>query len=410
MARVVIIGASLAGTQAAQTMRRAGFEGDLVMIGDEPHLPYDRPPLSKNYLTDDEPDEEKLRLRAAADPEALGVDWRLGRSAVSLDPEAKTVTLDDGEELGYDGAIIATGASPRRLPGSDALAGVAELRTLDDARALRAALLDGPSRVAVCGAGFIGAEVAASVRQRGIDVTLIDAAPAPLDRVLDRSAGMAVADLHRSHGVDVRLGVGVERFEPASDDAARVGAVVLSDGLSVEADLVVVGIGVIPNTGWLDGSRLTVDNGIVVDETCLAAPGLVACGDVARWPNRRFGGRLMRIEQWDNAVDMGMYAGKRLLAELGHGDTTVEDLGVYEPVPWFWSDQYDRKIQLAGVTAERHEIVQGTIEEGRFVQAYADDHGLLIGALCWNRPRQAIVARQMIAGGETMEQARERLA
>ncbi len=410
MTRIVIVGASLAGTQAAQTIRRAGFEGDLVMVGDEPHYPYDRPPLSKNYLTDDEPDEAKLRLRAAADPDALGVEWRLGYRAVSMDTATRSITLDDGGEIAYDGAVIATGARPRRLPGTDpARAGLAELRTLDDARSLRTALDDGPSRVAVCGAGFIGAEVAASARERGIDVTLIDAAAAPLDRVLDHAAGMAVADLHRSHGVDVRLGTGVDRL--LGDDEGPVTGVALSDGTTVDAALVVVGIGVLPNTEWLEGSGVTVDNGIVADETCLAAPGVVVAGDVARWPNRRFGGQLMRVEQWDNAVDMGMYVGKRLLAELNDpAAPSLDELGVYEPVPWFWSDQYDRKIQLAGVTSPHHEVVQGSIEEGRFVQIYGDGDGKLTGALCWNRPRQAIVSRQLVAAGEDMDAARERLA
>ncbi|MGB5756762.1 MAG: FAD/NAD(P)-binding oxidoreductase, partial [Acidimicrobiales bacterium] len=164
---IVIAGASLAGTQAAQTIRRAGYDGRLVLIGDEPHYPYDRPPLSKSYLVDDEVDEERLRLRPTADPDALGIDWRLGNAAAALSTEARSVTLSDGETLDYDGLVIATGARPRRLPSGEHLLGIRELRTLDDARALRAALIGGPSQVVVCGAGFIGAEVAASARQRG---------------------------------------------------------------------------------------------------------------------------------------------------------------------------------------------------------------------------------------------------
>ncbi|MCL4153496.1 UNVERIFIED_CONTAM: hypothetical protein GTU68_005200 [Idotea baltica] len=396
-------------------MRRGGFDGDLVMVGDEPHYPYDRPPLSKNYLVDDEVDEERLRLRPTVDPEALGIDWRLGRAAVALDDQNSTVELDDGERLVYDGLIIATGARPRRLPGSDALpAGVCELRTLDDARALRAALSVPDARVVVCGAGFIGAEVAASARERGLQVTLIDAAASPLDRVLDVAAGMAVADLHRGHGVDVRLGVGVSGFE-ADDATGRVAGVTLSDGSTVPADVVVVGIGVIPNTEWLTGSGLVVgsspaDDGVLVDETCLAAPGIVAAGDVARWPNRRFGGRQMRVEQWDNAVEMGMYVGKRILSELGDSiDEEGQPIEPFQPVPWFWSDQYDRKIQLAGLTTDKVEIVQGSLAEQRFVQLYSDDQGLLAGALCWNRPRQAIQARQLVAAGTTMAEARQQL-
>ncbi|MGI9595975.1 MAG: NAD(P)/FAD-dependent oxidoreductase [Acidimicrobiales bacterium] len=408
--RIVIVGASLAGTQAAQTVRRAGYDGRLFMVGEEPHYPYDRPPLSKNYLTDADVDEERLRLRPTADPDALDIEWWLANPAVGLDVEARAVTLADGERLDYHGLVIATGARPRRLPGADDHPdGVVELRTLDDARALRAALEVAEARVVFCGAGFIGAEVAASARERGLDVTLIDAAPAPLDRVLDRAAGMAVADLHRSHGVEVRLEVGVAGFEAAAG-SNRIEAVVLGDGSTIAADLVVVGIGVVPNTEWLARSGLTIDNGVVADETCLAGPGIVVAGDVARWPNTRFGGGLMRVEQWDNAVEMGMYAGKRLLSEIGHGSAGEEQPEPFAPVPWFWSDQYDRKIQLAGLTTDRPEVVQGSIDEQRFVQIYLDADDLLAGALCWNRPRQAIVARQMIAAGESGDAARERLA
>lgn len=407
MTTIAIVGASLAGTQAAQVLRRAEYDGALVMVGEEPHYPYDRPPLSKNYLVDETVDEERLRLRPTLDPDALGIDWKLGGSATALDLDGSALTLDGGETVGFDGLVIATGARPRRLPDADEHPdGVLELRTLDDARAVRAALAAGPARVVVCGAGFIGAEVAASARSLGLAVTLVDVAAVPLDRVLDREAGMAVADLHRGHGVDVRLETGVAGFERRSDGSNQVAGVVLTDGSTVPADLVVVGIGVVPNTDWLTGSGLAVDNGVLVDETCLAAPGVVAAGDVARWPNQRFGGELMRVEQWDNAVDMGMYVGKRLLADLADEPAPAP----FQPVPWFWSDQYDRKIQLAGLVGDHRELVQGTFEEQRFVQIYGDADGQFIGALCWNRPRQAITARQLIAAGEPLEVARDRLS
>ena len=187
----------------------------------------------------------------------------------------------------------------------------------------------------------------------------------------------------------------------ASD--GRLEAVALSDGTSIQASVAVVGIGVIPNTDWVEGSGLTVDDGIVADATCLAAPGVVVAGDVARWPNERFGGRLMRVEQWDNAVEMGGYAGRRLVAD------PVADVEPFAPVPWFWSDQYDRKIQLAGVPTGRSRVVQGTIAERRFVQIYLDDDDRLAGALCWNRPRQAIQARQLVAAGASAADAASQL-
>jgi 3-phenylpropionate/trans-cinnamate dioxygenase ferredoxin reductase component len=395
---VLVVGASLAGVQAAQTLRREGFDGELTILGGELHQPYDRPPLSKQYLAGSWT-EDKLRLRAAAD-ETLAVEWRMGRRAVGLDLGSGTVAVDDGGWLGFDGLVIATGARPRHLPGTEGRAGVHVLRTLDDALALRDAFEAGPRRVVVIGAGFIGAEVASTARQRGLEVTMLEAAPAPLARVLDPESGLAIAELHRQHGVDVRLGVGVAGVV---GDAAVEG-VRLADGSVVDADVVVVGIGVVPETAWLEGSGVVVDDGVVCDDTCLASPRVVAAGDVCRWPNRRFGPELRRVEQWDNAVDQGAYAARRLLA--WSADQPIEP---FTPVPWFWSDQYDRKIQLAGIPAPERELVHGSIAEQRFVQIYSVG-GALVGALAWNRPRQAIRARQLIADGASVEQARTELA
>ncbi|MDA3038764.1 MAG: FAD/NAD(P)-binding oxidoreductase [Actinomycetota bacterium] len=395
--QIVIVGASLAGLQAAQTLRRASFEGSIVLIGDEPHFPYDRPPLSKQFLAGAW-EEEKLRLRAAVNPSELGLDWMLGVAATGLDLDLRTVALGDGRTVTYDGLILACGAHARSL--ADHPPGVFTLRGLDDARALRSALDTGPARVCVIGAGFIGAEVAATARERGLDVTMIEAAAAPLVRVLDAGAGLAIAELHRRHGVDVRLGVGVNEVQAGAD--GRVERVLLADGSAVEADVVVVGIGVVPNTGWLEGSGVSIDNGVVCDSTCLAAPNVVACGDVARWNNPRYG-RLTRVEQWDNAVDQGAYVARRLLEEGG------VDPEPFAPVPWFWSDQYDRKIQLAGVTGPNAEVVNGSLDEQRFVQLYADDSGRFVGALAWNRPRQAIQARQLLEQEAGLDEARAAL-
>ncbi len=398
---IVVVGASLAGLQAAQGLRRGGFEGLLTIVGDEPDYPYDRPPLSKGFLDGKVP-EEKLRLRGAADPEALGVEWKLGVAGVALDAATRTITLSDGSELRADGIVIATGSAPRRLPGFD-LPGVFELRTLADARALRGALEAGPKRVVVIGAGFIGAEVASTARGLGLDVSLIEAAETPLARVLDHAAGEAIADLHRGHGVDVRLGATVASIQ--ADDRGAVCSVTMGDGDVLETDLVVVGIGCIPNTGWLEGSGLTIDNGVVCDETCLAAPGIVAAGDVARWPNGRFGGNLTRVEQWDNAIEQGTYVARRLLA-LESGD----EVEPYEPTPWFWSDQYDRKLQLAGIPTNNAEVVNGSIADQVFLQIYSDDDANFVGALGWNRPRQAIQARMLLNNGASLDEARATLA
>lgn len=404
MDHVVVVGASLAGLQAAQTLRRGDESMRITMVGGEPHLPYDRPPLSKHYLAGAW-EEDKLRLRAAADPHALGLEWMLGVRATALDVEARTLslaTVDGGatEVLAFDGLVIATGASPRRLPGSE-LDGVHVLRTLDDASGLRAAFEAKPEHVVVIGAGFIGAEVAATARERGLKVSMIEAAPTPLARVLPAEAGEQITTLHRSHGVDVYLGVGATIV----GENGAVTGVTLDDGTTLDADVVVVGIGVVPSTGWLESSGLTIDNGVVCDATCMAAPGIVAAGDVARWPNHRFGDELTRVEQWDNAVEQGGYAARRLVAWAAG-----EDIEPYTPVPWFWSDQYDRKIQLAGVPTGRSELVQGSFEEQRFVQIFLDDDDAFVGALTWNRPRQAIQSRQLITRAAPLDEVRETLA
>lgn len=392
MDRIVVVGASLAGFRAAEALRTLGFDGALTLVGEEAHAPYDRPPLSKQVLTG-EWDVDRIVLPSAAPAEdgTDPFDWRLGERAVALDLTAREVELGGGDRVGFDGLVIATGCRPRSIGGED-LAGVHVLRTLDDALALRADLERGPSRVAVIGAGFIGSEVAASCRARGLDVTVIEALPVPLERALGAEMGALVAELHRDHEVDLRLGVGVDGF--ADDGAGRVSGVRLADGTTADAGVVVVGIGVIPNTEWLEGSGLTLDNGVVCDATTLAAPGVVAAGDVARWPNARFGGELMRIEHWDNAIEMAQAAAARLLA--ASDDTAVP----YEPVPWFWSDLYDRKIQLAGRSGPDDEVqvVTGDVAERRFVALYGRN-GRLVGALGWNRPRHIIQWRQRLAEG-----------
>jgi len=386
--RIVIVGASLAGLRAAETLRSEGFEGVITLVGDEPHAPYDRPPLSKQVLRG-EWDGDRVALPAGRN-EALDLTWELGVVATGLDLERRTVVLADGRALPFDGLVIATGAAPRHIPGTEHLAGVFALRTIDDATAVRGALDAGASRVVVVGAGFIGAEVAASCRERGVDVTMVEPLPAPLARVLGLEVGEVIADLHREHGVDLRLETGVESITEGSDGAAL--RVQLTDERVVGADLVVVGIGVSPNTGWLHGSGLMIEDGVLCDDTTMAAPGVVACGDVARWPNPLFG-EVMRVEHWEHALDMGAHAARRLLAGDGPGEP-------FAPVPFFWSDQYDRKIQLAGRVrpTDQVEVVAGSLDGRRFCALYGRD-GRVVGALTMNMPARVIRYRRQIAEG-----------
>ncbi len=388
---VTIVGASLAGLNAAEALRREGFDGPVTLIGAEDHPPYDRPPLSKQVLAGDwEPD--RAALTDAEELAADGIEARLGVRAAALDLAARELTLDGGETVAFDSLVIATGARCRTLAGTEELAGVHVLRSLDDCLALRADLEAAPQRVVVVGAGFIGAEVAATARGRGLEVTLVEALPTPLGRVLGDEMGRVCAEVHRDHGVDLRTGVGVDAVEGGD----RVQRVRLSDGSSVDADVVVVGIGVICNTEWLEGSGLSIDDGVVCDATCLAAEGVVAAGDVARWPNELFG-ETMRVEHWDNAAQQGAHAARRLL------DPAV---GPFTPVPWFWSDQYDRKIQLAGRVRPDDEVrvVAGSVEERRFAAIYGRA-GRITGVLGFNRPRHVMRYRAMIEQRASFQEA-----
>jgi len=390
---VTVVGASLAGFRAAETLREEGFTGRITVVGAEVHLPYDRPPLSKDVLAGHK-DIDSLPFKPVGlSFDDLDVDWRLGVAASGLDLGTREVQLEDGSTVAFDGLVIATGTRVRTLPNQPQHDGIHMLRTLDDCLRLRADFDALPSRVVVVGAGFIGAEVAATARERGLEVTLLEALEVPLQRVLGDQMGAVCAEIHRDHGVDLRLSAGVDGF--VDDGAGRVAGVVLSDGSTVDADVVVVGVGVVPNTEWLEGSGLTLDNGVVCDETCLAAPGVVAAGDVARWPNRRFG-ETMRVEHWENAQEQGEHAARTL---LGHTEP-------YQPVPWFWSDQYDRKIQLAGRNRPDDEvqIVDGSIEERRFAAIYGRN-GAIVGVLGMNRPRMVMQYRKLIADGASWDEA-----
>ncbi|HUV10786.1 MAG TPA: FAD-dependent oxidoreductase [Acidimicrobiia bacterium] len=392
---VVVVGASLAGLRAAEELRRLGFDGHLVLVGAEDHLPYDRPPLSKAVLAG-EAELGDISLRRGP-YEDLDLDLRLGRRATALDVATRAVMLDDGETVvGTRGLVLATGATPRRVPGLEPGSGVHELRTVDDCLALRRDLDANPTRVVVVGAGFIGAEVAATCRGRGLDVTVLEALPVPMVRGLGPTIGAVLAELHRDHGVDLRTGVGVERL----DRGERVERVHLADGSAVDADVVVVGIGVVPATEWLVSSGLTIDNGVVCDATLLAAPGIVAAGDLCRWPNVRFDvDGTSRLEHWTNAAEQGVAAAARILA-------SDEEAVAFDPVPFVWSDQYDVKIQVVGdVRADDDlEIVDGSLEARKFVAAVGRA-GRLVGAVAFSRPRPLMQLRRMIVDGASLADA-----
>jgi len=381
--RICVVGASLAGLRAIEALRERGFDGVITWIGAEAELPYDRPPLSKQVLRG-EWNAERVRLPARPSYDELRLDLRLGRRAARLDTTGRTLHLDDGEALPFSRLVISTGASPRTLPGS-LPAGVHTLRTLGDALAIREALVRGP-RVAIVGAGFIGLEVAASCRALGLDVTIVEAAHLPLPQ-LGPVMGKAVVELHRDHGVALRLGVKVDAVLGERD----VRGLRLSDDTTVEADLVIVGIGVAPETAWLGGSGVVVDDGVRCDATgATSVPGIVACGDVARWDNPLYGDA-RRVEHWTSAVEQAHVAAARL----------VEDAPPpLRAVPYFWSDQYDCKLQFAGrvLPGDALQVLEGSLA-GRSLVALYGRAGQLSGVLAVNRPAQLIRYKKAILAG-----------
>ncbi|QSE84841.1 NAD(P)/FAD-dependent oxidoreductase [Rhodococcus koreensis] len=387
---LVVVGASLAGLRAAETARKAGFTGTVTLVGAEPHLPYDRPPLSKAFL-DPAPTPPDTTFRAREVFDAAGIDVRLGTAATQLDPAEKTIHTSQGP-LPYDIAVIATGSTARRLPGTAGLAGVETLRTLDDAVAVRAAL-DNRAKTVVVGAGFIGSEVASGARKRGLDVTVLEALPVPLVRAIGEEMGQACAELHRRNGTDLRCGVGVE----AVLGDGRVEAVRLSDGSTVEADLVVVGIGADPATDWLTSSGITLDRGIVCDENLATSlPGVYAAGDVARWHNPLFD-TAMRLEHWTSAAEQAASAVRHAL------DPTAAK--PYSTVPYFWSDWYDTRIQFVGIPdADEIVTVTGDLGSGSFVALYRRGDRV-VGALALNHQTHIMKYRALIAKGASWEQA-----
>jgi NADPH-dependent 2,4-dienoyl-CoA reductase/sulfur reductase-like enzyme len=394
--RVVVVGASVAGLTAAETLRREGYDGSITLIGREPHPPYDRPPLSKQVLLGDWP-AERVFLRRPEDVAALGLDLRLGTAATALSTAARTITLSDATETGYDALLIATGVRPRRPPGYD-LPGTHVLRDLADALALRERIAPG-RRLVVLGAGFLGAEAASSARALGAEVTLVEPAPAPLAHAVGPQAAAHLARLHREHGVDLRTGTKVTGVETTD---GRVSGVRLSDGTRTPADDVLIAVGSEPDTRWLEGSGLRLADGVVCDAYCAAAPGVYAAGDVARWHNPLFGVS-MRIEHRTNAAEQAMAAARNLLRP--------EQARPYAPVPYFWSDQHGVRVQAFGHLRGHDEarVVEGDPEEGGFLVAYRAGR-TLTGALSVGLPPRALRRwRTAVAGRADWRAATEDL-
>ena len=377
---VIIVGGGLAAARTAEQLRRSEFAGAITIVSDEDHLPYDRPPLSKEVLRAETDD---VTLKPAEFYAENNITVLLGNGAKSVDTEAKTLTLADGSQLGYDELVIATGLVPKRIKSFPDLAGIHVLRNFDESLALRKEA-DSASRAVVIGAGFIGCEVAASLRKLGVDVVLVEPQPAPLASVLGQQIGDLVTRLHRAEGVDVRCGVGVS---DVSGDG-RVRKVTLSGGTELDADIVIVGIGSHPATEWLEGSGLEIDNGVVCDEAGrTSAPNVWAIGDVASWRDN-VGGQV-RVEHWSNVADQA-----RVLVPTMLGQEPPAAVSV----PYFWSDQYDVKIQALG-EPEATDTVHIVEDDGRKFLAYYERDGVVVGVVGGGFPGKVMKVRAKIAAG-----------
>jgi 3-phenylpropionate/trans-cinnamate dioxygenase ferredoxin reductase component len=377
----VIVGASLAGATAAVRLREEGFGGRVVLIGEEVHPPYQRPPLSKRYLRGEQPFEDAL-VKPADFYASNDIDTRLGTRATRIDPIEKSLELSNGDHIRYDKALIATGSRNRRfpIPGQD-LAGVYDLRTVDDCDRIRDEVVPG-RRAAIVGMGFIGCEVAASLRQLGLDVVVIEGGKAPLDRVLGKEVGQVVEHIHRDHGVKMIFEEHVSGFQ----GTGSVERIVTESGRNIDCDFAVVGVGVEPVTDIVVGSDIEVDNGIVVDEYCRTnVDGVFAAGDVANHYHPIFKQK-MRVEHWHNAVNQGAAAARNMMGTAS----------IYDEVHWFWSDQYDYNLQYAGFHRDWDElVVRGSLEERDFIALYVKD-GLVAAAVGMNRGRDVRRAMRVI--------------
>jgi NADPH-dependent 2,4-dienoyl-CoA reductase/sulfur reductase-like enzyme len=389
---VLVVGAGLGGLRSAEMLRAHGHRGPITLLGDEPHLPYDRPPLTKQLLAGTW-DEARVSL---VKDDLLGtqrIDLVEG-TAASLDVEGRAVTLADGRRLSADAVVVATGAAPRWLPGTEGARGVHVIRTLSQSLALRDELdaISEIGAVVVIGAGFIGAEVASTAATRGLSVTILEALEIPLSPVVGDEVGSWLTELHRRAGIEVRTGVSIVSVEPRTD--ADRPAVLLSTGERLDADVVVVGIGVRPRTDWLEGSGLELDDGVVTDAALFAADGVVAVGDLARFTWHHAGTtEQVRIEHWEVTTQLATHAATALVA----GRRDAPDISL---VPYFWSDQHGRKIQMLGRPAGTDDatLVAGSLDEARFTFLY-HRAGRVTGVLGLASPRQVMVSRPLVEAG-----------
>jgi phthalate 3,4-dioxygenase ferredoxin reductase component len=396
---VVIVGASVAGVRTARCLRAEGHRGRLVLVGAEPDVPYDKPPLSKQFL-DGQWGADRIALLSRSAAEADGIEVRLGVPAEHLDVAGRTLVLADGERLRYDAIVLATGSAARPSPWRPG-SGVHVLRTLQDTRNLRAALAE-QDRVVIVGGGFIGAEVAAAARAGGREVTIVDPLPAPMSRLVGDEVAALLRPVHERHGVSTRFGLGVQEV------TGQAGAlrVALADGSVLRAGTVVVGIGATPGDAWLASSGLRLDDGVVCDRFCRAegAVGVYAAGDVARWFHPRHG-ELVRVEHWTNAIDQA--------ACVAHNLVHAGDLWEYAPTEYVWTDQYDWKIQLVGRPHQGSELrLLGDPQASRprFAALFGDDAGQLVGAVTVNWPRALATCRRTAAAGAALRAVCEQVA
>ena len=390
--KVVVVGGGQAGGWAAVTLRREGHQGPIILLGEEPHPPHERPPLSKQVLKGDAP-VESVHLHPEDLYQELDIELRLGQRVAALDRAAGRLRLEDGNEVPYDVLVLATGARPRELPipGGEA-APIRYLRSIDDSLAIKAAVRP-ESRVMVIGGGLIGLEVAASAAQLGAAVSVLEAAPRLMARVVAPAVSDFFAELHRGQGVEIALGVTAQRIEPGEDGACRV---ICSDGKTRVADLIVIGIGVVPNSELAEAAGLAVDNGVTVDaQGRTSDPRIFAAGDVTNHHNPLLD-RQLRLESWQNAQNQAIHVAKVICGAESS----------YAELPWFWTDQFDINLQGLGLPEDWDEVVlRGNREAKSFSLFYLKD-GRIEGVNAVNAPKDIAISRRLMAQGKRVDPAR----